>query len=331
MDSTVELGVMVPLGWRGELASVGPADAQWNAVLDLALGAEELGLDSIWVSDHVMTVPSVPRPDAVFECWTTLSALAQATTIVRLGQLAGCAVLRPPTLLAKMAACVDVISAGRLEWGIGAGWYEGEALAYGYDFPAARIRIERLAEYIEVVTALWRDEVVDHVGEHFTVRGARCDPKPLQRPRPPVLVAGSGARRTLAVVARHADRANWGGEAAEFARTAATLREHCENIGRDPDEIELTWGGEMFIRDSDAELRAGWQGAALQGDSFEAWSARSLVGTPEQVARKMHALTDAGCRAFIPWCHDFPADTTLRRYATEVAPLLGRSSPVPPR
>jgi len=322
VSPAVELGVMVPLGWRGELAPIDGATAQWARVRDLALSAEALGLDSIWVSDHVMTVPSVATADSVFECWTTLSALAQATTRVRLGQLAGCAVLRPPTLVAKMTACVDVISGGRLDWGIGAGWYEGEALAYGYDFPSAPERIERLAEYVEVVTALWRDPVVHHAGRHFTVRGARCDPKPLQRPHPPVLVAGSGARRTLGVVARFADRANWGGDANDFARTAETLRAHCAAVGRDPDTIELTWGGELFIRDTVAELRSDWRGAALEGDSFEAWSARSLAGTPEQVAEKMRSLTEVGCRAFIPWCHDFPADTTLTRYATEVAPLL---------
>jgi alkanesulfonate monooxygenase SsuD/methylene tetrahydromethanopterin reductase-like flavin-dependent oxidoreductase (luciferase family) len=258
----------------------------------------------------------------VFECWTVVAALTEATQRVRLGQLASCARFRSPALAAKITACLDVMSGGRLEWGVGAGWYEGEALAYGYEFPPAPERIAALAEYVEVVRALWTQPDATYDGTHFSVRGAQCDPSPLQRPHPPVLVAGSGARRTLRVVARLADRANWGGDARAFADTAATLRSHCAEVDRDFDTIGLTWGGELFIRDSEAELRAGWQGAALQGDSFDAWSARSLAGTPQQVADKMRALLDVGCSAFIPWCHDFPSDETLQRYATEVAPLL---------
>ena len=126
----------------------------------------------------------------------------------------------------------------------------------------------------------------------------------------------------LRVVARLADRANWGGAPADFASTARVLARHCDDVGRDPAEIELTWGGELLIRETEAELRADWQGAALQADSYESWHARSLAGTPAQVAEKMEALVAAGATTFVPWCHDYPADETLRRYATEVAPML---------
>jgi F420-dependent oxidoreductase-like protein len=316
----VELGVMLPLGWRGELAGLGNPSAQWARVLELARLAEDLGLDSVWVSDHLMTVPGVRLGESVFECWTTLAALATTTRRVRLGQLAGCAVLRPPGLVAKSAAVVDVMSGGRLEWGIGAGWYEGEARAYGYSFPAAGERIERLAEYVEVVRSLWTRSPTSFAGRYFRLDAASCDPKPLQRPHPRILVAGAGPRHTLRVVARHADRANWGGDAERFAVTARILHEHCRDVGRDPAEIELTWGGELFLRDTPRELRTSWRGAALQGDSFDSWVGRSLAGDPTQVVARMTALVEAGVHAFIPWCHDFPSDDTLRRYATEVAP-----------
>jgi len=319
-----ELGVMLPLGWRGELTPLGDPPAQWGRLRELALTAEALDLDSVWVSDHLMTVPSVAGHDAVFECWTVTAALAQATTRVRLGQLASCPVFRSPALTAKIAATLDVISGGRLEWGVGAGWHEAEALAYGYEFPAAPARIALLEEHIDVVRALWTQPDVSHHGARFHLNDAQCDPKPVQRPHPPILVAGSGPRRTLRVVARLADRANWGGDPRTFSRTAAILRAHCDHIGRDLATIDLTWGGELFIRDHESDLRAQWRGAALQNDSFEAWRDRSLAGTPEQVAEKMHALVDVGCRAFIPWCHDSPADETLVRYATEVAPRVRR-------
>ena len=285
----VEFGVLVPLGWRGELAGLAP-DTPWERLRHLAILAEDLGLDSVWVSDHMMTVPGVAAGADVFECWSVASALAAATTRVRLGQLASCAVLRPPALTAKITACIDVMSGGRLEWGVGAGWHAAEALAYGYEFPGPAERIAALAEHVEVVRRLWTEPTVTYDGAHHQVHGAQCDPKPVQRPHPPVLVAGSGPRRTLRVVAHAADRANW--------------------------------GGELFIRDRPSDLRTLWRGAALAHDSFDAWSERSLVGSPEYVAAKMVALIDAGCRAFIPWCHDFPAETTLRRYAEEVVPLV---------
>jgi alkanesulfonate monooxygenase SsuD/methylene tetrahydromethanopterin reductase-like flavin-dependent oxidoreductase (luciferase family) len=317
----VEFGVLVPLGWRGELVGLAP-DTPWERLRHLAILAEDLGLDSVWVSDHVMAVPGVPAGADVFECWSVTSALAAATTRVRLGQLASCAVLRPPALTAKITACIDVMSGGRLEWGVGAGWHAAEAIAYGYAFPGPGERIAALAEHVEIVRRLWTEPTVTADGVYHQVHGAQCDPKPLQRPHPPVLVAGSGPRRTLRVVAHAADRANWGGDPEAFAATAAVLHAHCDDIGRDPTAIDLTWGGELFIRDRPAELRAEWQGAALQHDPFDAWSERSLVGNPEQVAATMVALIDAGCQAFIPWCHDFPSETTLRRYAEEVVPLV---------
>src|SRR5512133_1317103 len=136
----VMFGAFIPQGWKLELASVGGIEAQWATTIDVAVRAEALGYDSIWVYDHFHNVPR-PAHETVFECWTTLAAISQLTSRVRLGQMVGCNSYRQPSLLAKITSTVDVISGGRLDWGIGAGWYENEYRGYGYEFPTAKDRI----------------------------------------------------------------------------------------------------------------------------------------------------------------------------------------------
>jgi len=136
----VRFGVFAPQGWKTELVGIPDPQAKWARCRDTAVLAEELGYDSIWVYDHFHNVP-VPAGEAVFECWTVMAALAEATSTIRLGQMVSCTSYREPTLTAKITSTIDVISGGRLEWGVGAGWYDGEYRAYGYDFPAAKVRI----------------------------------------------------------------------------------------------------------------------------------------------------------------------------------------------
>lgn len=316
-SNEIEFGVFVPQGWKRELAGVDGAEAQWQAAVDVAVRAEELGLDHLWVYDHVHNVP-VPSQEAVFECWTTVAALSQRTRRIGLGQMVGCTSYRNPALLAKITSSLDVISGGRLEWGIGAGWYEQEYQAYGYAFPSARVRIEMLEDCVEIVTRMWREGEVTYEGTHLAVHGAQCDPKPLASPH--VWIGGGGERRTLRVVAKHATHSNFGGSPEEWARKSAILDEHCAAVGRDPASITRTISGEIFLRATEAEV--GTESRSFWGEPFETWAPSNFVGTPEQVVEKMQAYVAAGCRGFVPWCADYPDTETLELFATEVIPAL---------
>lgn len=303
-----------------ELAGIDDPADKWAVAVDVAVLAERLGYDSLWVYDHFHNVP-VPANEAVFECWTTLAAVSQRTSVIRLGQMVSCAPYRNPGLGAKITSTLDVISGGRLEWGIGAGWYHHEFEAYGFGFPTASERIRMLRETVEITKRMWTEPEVTYAGRHFRISGAQCDPKPLQHPHPPVLIGGGGEQLTLRVVARHADRSNFGGKPEEFAHKCDVLRQHCAEVGRDYDEIAKTWSPEVFIREDERELReAGTR--SLWGEPYDSWVAGNLVGTPEQVCERIRTYVALGCTGFIPWCSDYPDTTTLRLLAERVLPEL---------
>jgi alkanesulfonate monooxygenase SsuD/methylene tetrahydromethanopterin reductase-like flavin-dependent oxidoreductase (luciferase family) len=174
-DRDVVFGVFMPQGWKMELSGVDGAEAKWSTAVDIVLRAEELGYDSIWLYDHFHNVPR-PAHEAVFECWTTIAAISQLTSRIRLGQMVGCNSYRNPALLAKITSTVDVISGGRLDWGIGAGWYENEYRAYGYDFPKPKDRIGMLRECVEIVRSMWTEPETTYKGKHYSVLRAHCDP-----------------------------------------------------------------------------------------------------------------------------------------------------------
>jgi len=316
--SRLGFGVFMPQGWKMELESVEGAAAKWARSVAIAEQAEDLGFDSLWLYDHVHNVPR-PANEAVFECWTTLAAVSQLTTRIRLGQMVGCCGYRNPALLAKITSTLDVVSGGRLEWGIGAGWYENEYRSYGYDFPKPAQRIRMLEETVEIVKRMWTEPTATFQGQHYSVSRAYCDPKPLQDPHPPILIGGGGEQLTLRVVAKHADRANFGGDPEQWRHKREVLESHCAAIGRDLDEIELTWSPEVFIRATEAELEEAGSASAW-GEGFDSWRAGNLVGTPEQVSEKLETYRQLGLGAVIPWCHDYPGTETLELLAREVMP-----------
>jgi len=311
-------GVFVPQGWKMDLASIeGPA-AQWAKSVEVAQRAEQLGFDSIWVYDHFHNVPR-PAGEAVFECWTTLAALSQLTSRIRLGQMVGCNSYRNPALLAKITANIDVISGGRLDWGIGAGWYENEYRAYGYEFPSPKDRIGMLDETVQIVTSMWTQPETTFAGKYYDVKRAQSDPKPLQQPHPPIWIGGGGEQLTLRVVARHADCSNFGGSPEAWAHKRDVLRQHCAAVGRDPDEIRMTWSPEIFVRPTEAEVLAVGS-LAVWGQAADEWRANNLIGTPEQVVEKIGEYVALGCRGFVPWCADYPDTQTLELLAHEIMP-----------
>jgi len=309
----ITFGVFIPQGWKMELVGITDPVAKWNKTVEIAQLAERLGLDSIWVYDHFHNVPR-PAHETVFECWTVISAISQQTKRIRLGQMVGCNLYREPSLLAKITSTVDVISGGRLDWGIGAGWYENECRGYGYDFPEPKVRIAMLRECVEIVRAMWTQEETNYDGKYYTLQRGNCDPKPLQKPHPPIWIGGGGEQLTLRVVARFADCSNFGGTPEEFARKREILKGHCAAVGRDESQIRKTWSPDIFIRRTEKELKSTGS-LSLRGDPFDVWQTGNLVGTVEQVTEKVQQYIDLGCTGFVPWCADYPSSETVELFA----------------
>lgn len=320
---SLQIGVFVPQGWKLEYTGWS-GRAAFERSVELALTAEELGYDHLWVYDHVETVPQ-RRPTHVFEAFTLLAALSQRTSRVGLGQLVTCASYRNVGLLAKEAACVDVYSGGRLILGLGAGWFHEEYHAYGYEYLPDRDRLAVLDETLEVVRRLWTEETVTFAGRHLHLNGAYCDPAPVQN-LPPILVGGGGEKVTLRIAARRADLTNWQVGLDAFVRKSRLLEDYCDEIGRPISEITRTHGPDCRIFDSDREARA-WCASDGGGDLWghddpDRYLADNLIGTVEQVVGKAQAFVDAGCRGLLLWLRDYPADDTLRRFMAEVVPQL---------
>ncbi len=313
----MEFGAFVPQGWRLDLRGVPPA-AQWPAVVDVATRAEAAGFTSVWVYDHFHTVPT-PQQEATLECWSLMAALAAATSEVRLGQMCTCAGYRPPALLAKMASTVDVISGGRLEVGIGAGWYEHEYRGYGYQFAAAADRIRMLREYVTVLKAMWTEDVVHHSGTHFRLDGAINDPPPIQQPHPPLWIAGSGEKMTLRLVAEHADYANFQFSVEEFVHKSNVLAAHCDAVGRPFEEIGRSSHVEIVIAATDTEVERKMERICEQrGMPADEIEARGFVGTVEEIRDAIGRLAAAGCDYVICYFADAVWGEGLEMFAREI-------------
>jgi F420-dependent oxidoreductase-like protein len=323
---TVKWGAFVPQGWKLEYSGVEAGDA-WARSMEIAAEAERLGYDHLWVYDHVETVPR-REPTHVFEAWTMMAALAHVTTRARLGQLVTCAAYRNAGLLAKQAACVDVMSGGRLILGLGAGWYHEEYHAYGWEFPAAADRLAILEETLRAVKLLWSERQATFAGKFVALDGAFCDPKPVQR-LPPVWVGGGGEKVTLRIAAEQADATNWQVGLDSFVHKSEILARHCDDVGRDFATITRTHGPDCRLFDTEADLRrwlASDDGGSLWGGGRpDEYVRDNLVGTVEQVAEKVQAFVAAGCAEFVLWFRDYPATDSLAGIRTDVAPLVRAS------
>lgn len=241
----MRIGIIVPQGWTGEYDGWDPGRA-WSRSVEVARAAERLGFESIWLFDHFQTVPE-PKDELTFESFVALSALARETERVRLGQLVICNGFRNPALTAKMAGTLDVVSGGRYELGIGAGWKEDEWLAYGYGFPPTRERLAALADGLEVISRMLAPGRASYEGRHARVRGAINLPRGLQEPRIPIMVGGNGPNVTWRLAARYADELNLDGmQPAEVEAALPVIRSRCVEIGRDPGSLAVSvhvwWG-----------------------------------------------------------------------------------------
>jgi F420-dependent oxidoreductase-like protein len=284
----------------------------WEHWFGIADRVESLGLDSLWRSDHFVSLAGDPQRPAL-ECWTSLTALAQRSRRIEFGPLVSPMTFRHPALLARMAAAVDGLADGRLVLGVGAGWNEPEHHMFGIPMPPVKERMDRLEEGIAVIKALWTGDPVDLDGRYYPLRRAVALPRPVRQPAPPLLIGGDGEIRLLRIVALHADEWNSHAPGPDAYRAKlARLEEHCRAVGRDPGQIRRSWmGGVLIGRDQrDVLDKGGWLQSFLPvlsevapADAPQALKRRSwLVGTPDQVASQVEGWGSVGVeRVMLQW------------------------------
>jgi alkanesulfonate monooxygenase SsuD/methylene tetrahydromethanopterin reductase-like flavin-dependent oxidoreductase (luciferase family) len=265
----------------------------WPELREAVLRAEAAGFDDLWIDDHLLS-DEADWPDPKLEGWTTLAAVAAITTRPRLGHLVVANTLRNPGLTAKMATTLDHVSGGRFVLGIGAAWFAREHEAFGIDFGSGfGERLDRLGEAVPLIRRLLDGETVNHDGRFYAFRDAVCAPRPVQA-RLPLLVGGSGPRKTLPLVARHADLWNAYGSPEELAGHDARLREACAAAGRDEREIERTVNVNVVIRGSRAAAARAWAGWAAVHRPQDGEERLDAAGTVDEVAASLHRLREVG-------------------------------------
>ncbi|MGH2706354.1 MAG: LLM class flavin-dependent oxidoreductase [Actinomycetota bacterium] len=316
----------------------------WGQLRDWAQRAEELGFDSIWLSDHLFLDLSKyggsDELQGALECFTSLAALAAVTRRVRVGTLVVCNELRNPALVAKMAATIDVLSGGRLEVGIGAGWYEREFRAAGVPFERPGKRLERLAEAVQIVRGMLSTSEYSFRGRHYRVEKARNLPQPAQQPGPPVWVGGKGDA-VVRLAARFADGFNtvWAWTPEAYLDRVRLLEEAAEEAGRDPASIRRSVGLYALVGQDEMELSSRWHRYLSAnpwmpgGLSVQAWGLDKLCGTPQHIARRVDAFADAGVEEVILSFGLLPfqlADaSSVEAFVRDVFPLVRTRSSEP--
>jgi F420-dependent oxidoreductase-like protein len=305
----------------------------WDRWQRIAETVEELGFESLWRSDHLFSLFDVPtRPG--LDTWAALTQLATATRRIRFGPLVCPITFYHPSMLARHAAAVDVLSGGRLELGVGAGWHDREHQAFGIPYPRVGERIKRLDEAVQVIYALWKDGPARFAGRYYRLDGAVGWPKPFQRPRIPMVIGGRGPR-VLEVIARHADEWNCAGSRppADVRALTEVLEAACQRIGRDPRTIRRSWMGAFLIGENSAALerrakkiqeyvptRASIPTAKLpEVLRREGW----LVGPPADIAGQLRELATAGIERVMLQFFDQDDLEALHLVAEEVLPRLG--------
>ncbi|MCJ1702194.1 MULTISPECIES: LLM class F420-dependent oxidoreductase [unclassified Rathayibacter] len=329
----MRFGLFIPQGWRHDLVGIDPAD-QWRTMRDLAQHADAGPWESVWVYDHFHTVPVVTE-EATHEAWTLMAAFAAATSRVRLGQMCTCMSYRNPAHLAKIATTVDIVSGGRVEMGIGGGWYEHEWRAYGYGFPPIAERLGRLDEGVQIMRQAWTEGVSTLDGRYYQVDGAVNRPLPLQEGGIPLWVAGGGEKVTLRIAAQYAQYTNFAGAPEAFDHKSAVLRGHCERLRTDYSAITRSSNYNVMIAESEAEVEKGLQRLeervtpALGAEAAAAFVAeyRSpdalAVGTPAQIVDRLGDMRDRGMDYAITYFPDAAYDRSgLELFERDVVPHL---------
>jgi F420-dependent oxidoreductase-like protein len=298
-------------------------DQLFDRLVGIVSTAEESGFSSFSVMDHLHQIPGIgPRTNWMLEGNTILSALAARTSRATLGLLVGGVTYRNPALLAKITTTLDIVSGGRAWLGLGAAWFEEEHRAYGFEFPPLRERFERLEEALQIARAMFTQEEPSFEGRHYRVHNVLNNPKPL-RGDIPIVVGGSGERKTLRLVAKYADACNVFGDVDRVRHLMGVLEGHCEDVGRDPDEITKTRVGAVLMAPTHEEAMRKLDAAKRAGMSEERLRTVMLAGDPAEVAEQARALLDAGLDGLtisIPDVHDLE---TVALVGETLGPLVG--------
>ncbi len=318
-----KFGVFVPQGWRMDLVEIDDPIEKYEAMTNVAREADKGGWDSIWVFDHFHTVPE-PTMETTFECWTISASLARDTKNVNIGQMVGCNGYRNPALYAKIASTVDVASHGRLYAGIGAGWYEHEWRAYGYEWTETAERMGMFREAVQIIHKMWTQDKPVFEGKRYAIDGPINEPKSAVPGRKiPLWIGGGGEKVTLKLVAQYGDACNLGGDdLGVLQHKLDVLKGHCDTAGRDYDDIVRSTGLSAHpIGPNDDPVQAT---AAARGEtSFEEYAKGTIVGTPEEIRERVQPKMDLGFNYFIM---SFPrvayTQETMTRFAEEVIPLF---------
>ena len=308
---TMQFGVWLPQAWNGDFRESNDPVEAYETMTHTAQTADEAGFHSVWLIDHVDTLPRSSQ-EIAFEVWTTTAALARDTRRIRIGQLVTCNGFRNPALLAKMASTVDVLSHGRLNFGIGAGWAEQEYRSYGYDYPDAPTRLRYLREALQVVLALWTQQEATFEGNYYQLHGAINQPKGVQQPHIPILIGGAGEKVTLKMVAQYGDACNISGDIATIQHKFDVIKAHCETVGREYESIHRT--STVFCSIADTEEQALAQVPAFLRDRI---NGRALLGNPETIRRRLGELEAAGVQELIVSFFPRTDPQQLRRFARE--------------
>jgi F420-dependent oxidoreductase-like protein len=328
----MRFGMFIPQGWRLDLVGI-PTEQHWAVMRDIAAYADAGSWDSLWVYDHFHTVP-MPTGEATHEAWTLMAAYAASTSRIKLGQMCTAMSYRNPVYLAKVAATTDIISGGRVQMGIGGGWYEHEWRAYGYGFPSAGERLGRLDEGVQIMRDAWRDGMVSFEGKHYQVDGAIVQPKPLQNNGIPLWIAGGGEKVTLRIAAKYAQYTNFTPEPEAFAHKSAVLQEHCRKVGTDYRSIVRSGNFNAVVGESEADVKARIarirerQVAVANESAVDAMLANvaspdSATGTPAQIIERLQRMRDLGCEYAIIYFPEAAYDRSgIELFEREVIPAL---------
>ena len=306
----MKIGAMVPQGWRMDLHGIKP-EQQWDTIIEASARIEKLNYASVWVYDHFHTVPS-PTQDPTFECWSLMAALSQVTENVRIGQMCTCNSYRNPAYLTKVASTIDSMSGGRLEFAIGAGWYDQEYKAYGYDYPSAGVRLKMLEEALQIYIAMTTQDKASFEGDYYKIKDAINQPKPLQKPYPPLWVCGGGEKVTLKLLAKYGDYGNWDVDVEGFVHKSKILKAHCEQQNRNYSDIKKTLHTNVIIGNNEKDLDAKINKIVdVTGIPKEMYIDRPLVGVKEKVFDTIEEFSSVECEYLIAYIPDIVWGDTL--------------------
>ncbi len=312
-ENKVQFGLTIPQGWRGgdlPLQQENDPVKQYEFSKSISIEADNIGFDSIYAYDHLIPYYKNDVNKNIFECLTLLSSLSAITKRIKIGQIVTCNSYRNPSLLAKITSTLDVISHGRSELGIGAGWYGREYEAYGYDFPPHATRINQLDEAITIIKAMWSNERSSSFeGKYYKLKDAICNPKPIQKPHPIIMIGGSGEKYLLKVAAKHADRYNlFFGSPSDIKRKISLLNEYCKslesNIGTNHHkDIQYSVVLPCIVRDSEEEVNKIIEQYKRKDKTAEQYLKDLVggitIGVPERILKGIHEYLDLGVTHFI--------------------------------